>query len=127
MNVGSLSSLFVEDTVSKHLYSYSLADKLTDGRSCKFFLCLIFHSAKIAVNEKPRRPYKISNTNKFILNLIYAKLLLLLLLLLPSSSSLSSSYPLCRVFILIFLRQIMSLGNTVLQLFCCYYSWCLYR
>ena len=31
-----------------------------------------------------------------------------------------------RVFILIFLRQTMSLGNTVLQLFCCYYSWCLY-
>ena len=46
----------------------------------------------------------------------------LLLLLLSSSSS-----PLCRVFILIFLRQTMSLGNTVLQLFCCYYSWCLYR
>ena len=35
----------------------------------------------------------------------------------------SSSSPLCRVFILIFLRQIMSLGKTVLQLFCCYYSW----
>jgi len=34
------------------------------------------------------------------------------LLLLSSSSSLSS--PLCRVFILIFLRQTMSLGNTVL-------------
>ena len=48
-----------------------------------------------------------------------------LLLLLSSSSS--SSYPLCRVFILIFLRQTMSLGNTVSQLFCCYYSWCLYR
>ena len=32
----------------------------------------------------------------------------------------------CRVFILIFLRQTVSLGNTVLQLFCCYYSWCLY-
>jgi hypothetical protein len=48
--------------------------------------------------------------------------LLLLLLLLSSSSS-----PLCRVFILIFLRQTISLGNTVLQLFCCYYSWCLYR
>ena len=47
-----------------------------------------------------------------------------ILLLLLSSSSLS---PLCRVFILIFLRQTMSLGNTVLQLFCCYYSWCLYR
>jgi len=47
---------------------------------------------------------------------------LLLLLLLSSSSS-----PLCRVFILIFLRHTMSLGNTVLQLFCCYYSWCLYR
>ena len=52
-------------------------------------------------------------------------LLLLLLLLLSSSSSLSS--PLCWVFILIFLRQTISLGNTVLQLFCCYYSWCLYR
>jgi len=48
-----------------------------------------------------------------------------LLLLLPSSSS--SSSPLCRVFILTFLRQTMALGNTVLQLFCCYYSWCLYR
>ena len=49
---------------------------------------------------------------------------LLLLWLLSSSSS---SSPLYRVFILIFLRQTMSLGNTVLQLFCCYYSWCLYR
>ena len=28
---------------------------------------------------------------------------------------------------LTFLGQTMSLGNTVLQLFCCYYSWCLYR
>ena len=37
-------------------------------------------------------------------------LLLLLLLLLSSSSS---SSPLCRVFILIFLRQTMSLGNSV--------------
>ena len=46
-----------------------------------------------------------------------------LLLLLISSPPPSS--PLCRVFILIFLRQTMSLGNTVLQLFCCYYSWCL--
>jgi len=46
-----------------------------------------------------------------------------LLLLLSSSSS----SPLCRVFILICLRQTISLGNTVLQLFCCYYSWCLYR
>ena len=42
-------------------------------------------------------------------------------------SSSSKSSPLCRVFILIFLRQTMSLGNTVLQLFCCFYSWCLYR
>jgi len=39
----------------------------------------------------------------------------------------SSSSPLCRVFMLIFLRQTMFLGNTVLQLFCCYYSWCLFR
>ena len=52
--------------------------------------------------------------------------LLLLLLLLLLSSSLSSS-PLCSVFTLIFLTQTVSLGNTVLQLFCCYYSWCLYR
>jgi len=50
---------------------------------------------------------------------VFSPLLLLLL-------SLSSS-PLCTVFILIFLRQTMSLRNTVLQLFCCYYSWCLCR
>jgi len=53
--------------------------------------------------------------------------LFILLLLLLSLSSSSSSSPLCRVFIFIFLIQTMSLGNTVLQLFCCYYSWCLYR
>ena len=46
----------------------------------------------------------------------------LLLLLLSLSSSLS---PLCRVFIHIFLRQTMSLGNTVFQLFSHYYLWCL--
>jgi len=44
-------------------------------------------------------------------------LLLLLLLLLLSSSS--SVFPLCRVSTLIFLRQTMSLGNNVLQLFWC--------
>ena len=49
-------------------------------------------------------------------------LLLLLLLLLLSSVS-----PLCRVSTLIFLRQTMSLGNIVLQLFLCNYSWCVYR
>jgi len=42
-----------------------------------------------------------------------------ILLLLSSSSS-----PLSRVFIRIFLRQTMSVGNTVLHF--CYYSWCLY-
>ena len=54
-------------------------------------------------------------------------LLVLLLLLLSSSSSSSSS--LCRVFKHIYLRQTMSLGNTVFQLFCYYYYylWCLYR
>ena len=57
----------------------------------------------------------------------YLRLCILLLLLLLLLSSSSSSSPLCRVFILIFLRQTMSLGNSVLQLFCCYYSWCLYR
>ena len=55
-------------------------------------------------------------------NTIYFLLSILLFLLLLLSSSL-----LCRVFILIFLRQTVSLGNTVLQLICCYYSWCLYR
>jgi hypothetical protein len=40
-----------------------------------------------------------------------------LLLLLSSSSSSSLVSPLCRVTTLIFLRQTMSLGNTVLQLF----------
>jgi len=30
--------------------------------------------------------------------------------------------PLCRVSTLIFLRQTVSLGNTVMQLFWCYYS-----
>jgi hypothetical protein len=44
-------------------------------------------------------------------------LILYLLLLLLSSSSSSSVSPLCRVFTLTFLRQTMSLGNTVLQLF----------
>jgi len=56
-------------------------------------------------------------------NIILRKSSSILLLL----SSSSSSSPLCRVFILIFLIQTISLGNTVLQLFCCYYSWCLYR
>jgi len=50
------------------------------------------------------------------------ELLLLLLLLLLSSVS-----PIRRVYTLLFLRQTMSLGNTVLQLFCCYYSWYVYR
>jgi hypothetical protein len=47
----------------------------------------------------------------------------LFLILLISSSSLA---PLYRVFIHIFPRQTMSLGNTLLQLFCRYCSWCLY-
>jgi len=42
-------------------------------------------------------------------------------------TSFLSSSSLCRVFILIFLRQTVSLRNTVLQLFCCYYSRCLYH
>jgi len=50
----------------------------------------------------------------FVLSVKYAAIPVLLLL-----SSFSS--PLCRVFILIFLRQTKSVGNTVLQLFCCYY------
>ena len=44
----------------------------------------------------------------------------------PSLLSSSSVSPLCRVSTLIFLRQTMSLGNTVLQLFWCNYSWCVY-
>ena len=46
---------------------------------------------------------------------------------LSSSSSSSSWSPLCRVFTLIFRRQTMSLGNAVLQPFCCSYSWCICR
>jgi len=48
-----------------------------------------------------------------VLNMAVFELLLLLLLLLL----LSSLSPLCRVSTLIFMRQTMSLGNTVLQLF----------
>jgi hypothetical protein len=40
---------------------------------------------------------------------------------------LSSVFPLCRVSTLIFLRQTMSLENTVLHLFWCNFSWCVYR
>ena len=59
---------------------------------------------------------------------VAAILLLLFMALISLLLSLSlSSSPLCRVFILIFLRQTMSLGNKVLQLFCCYYSWRLYH
>ena len=57
----------------------------------------------------------------------YLSVLRLKCTLLLLSSSSSSSSPLCRVFIFIFLRQTMFLGNTVLQLFCCYYSWRLDR
>jgi hypothetical protein len=47
---------------------------------------------------------------------------LLLLLLLVKIQS-----PLCRVFTHIFLRQTMSLRNTMLQLFCRYCLWCPYH
>ena len=57
----------------------------------------------------------------FVLSLYVARVLLL------SSLSSPASSPLCRVFVLIFLRHTMSLRNTVLQLFSCYYSWYLYR
>ena len=52
---------------------------------------------------------------------------ILSLFLLSLSSSSSSSSAVCRVLIHIILRKTMSLENTVLQLFCYYYSWCLYR
>jgi hypothetical protein len=58
----------------------------------------------------------VTNTTTTTTN--YYKLLLL--------SLSSSSSPLCRVFIHIFLKQSMSLGNTLLQLFSCYCLWCLY-
>jgi hypothetical protein len=71
---------------------------------------------------------KITFTN--IIHIIYSfdifLNLLLLLLLLSSSSSSSFLAPFYRVFIHIFLRQTMSLGNTLLQLFCRYCLWCLY-
>jgi hypothetical protein len=64
-------------------------------------------------------PQVLPHLTVFMFSLFVFNYLLLLLLLLSS--------PLWRVFILIFPRQTMSLGNTVLQLFCCYYWWCLYR
>ena len=75
--------------------------------------CTTFLSADIATSISV-------HVSSFLFLIIISALLLLL-------SSSSSSFLLCRVFILTYLRQIMSLGNTVLQLFCCYYSWCLYR
>ena len=59
-------------------------------------------------------PFFTVNMFKFLVTVNFVLLLLLLLLLLSSSSSSSSSSsPLCRVFTHIFLRQTMSLGNTV--------------
>jgi hypothetical protein len=56
---------------------------------------------------------------KLLLAIILQLLLLLVVLLLSSSSS----SPLCRVSIHIFPRQTMSLGDTLLQLFClCYHT-----
>ena len=68
---------------------------------------------------KPQQSFRITLYVMYVAILDSTVGVLLLLLLLLSSSS---SSPLCRVFILIFLRQSMSLGNTVLQLFCCFYS-----
>jgi hypothetical protein len=42
------------------------------------------------------------------------------------SSSSSSSSPLCRTLALICLKQIMSLWNVVLQLFCSCCPWCMW-
>jgi hypothetical protein len=55
----------------------------------------------------------------FSLQMMTLKNICIIIIIIMSSTS-----QLCRVFTLIFLRQTMSLGNTVLQLFWCYYSWC---
>jgi hypothetical protein len=59
------------------------------------------------------------DTSQMCYDLVNLVTLLLLLLLLLS--------PLCRVFIHIFLRQTMSLRNTMLQPFCRYCLWCPYH
>ena len=59
---------------------------------------------------------------------LYKNVKLLLLLLLSSSSSsspLSLLSSLCRVFTIIYLKQTMFLGYTVLQLSCIYYLCCM--
>ena len=72
------------------------------------------HSIKGRPSKRPHPPYPNQGPNASVQHL--HNLLLLL-----------SLSPLCRVFIHIFLTQTMSLGNTVFQLFCHYYLWCLYR
>jgi len=67
----------------------------------------------------------LSNFNMLCHNRMnYTKLVILLSSSISSSSS--SSSPLCRVSTHIFLRQTMSLRNTLLQLFCRCCLWCLY-
>jgi len=92
--------------------------------SASFMITLL--SPDIALSIKKCVPFSLARI------MTYSLLLLLLLSSSSSSSSLSSPSsallsPSCRVFIHIFPRQTMSLGNTVFQLFCHYYLWCLYR
>ena len=74
------------------------------------------------IQHKQREEERVIRQSVHVSLIIIEVALLLLLLLLSSSLSSSSlSSPLCRVLILIFLRQSTSLGNTVLHLFCYYY------
>jgi len=80
---------------------------------------LVFHTLRKVSWQT--MPFLACNEGLLYLEMRQSDLLVLLLLLLLSPVS-----PLCRVSTLIYLRQTMSLGNTVLQLFWCNYSWCVY-
>ena len=111
--------------------SSTSTDNLSHTKDITFFLILqlsLIHTnnTKTTISYKNFEASHVQGCQKVQihfkeLNSLIPVTLSLLLLLLPSSS------PLYGVYTLIFLRQTMSLGNRVLQLFCCYYSWCLHH
>jgi len=88
---------------------------------CNLWAATLSRSAtKWGYTKGDTRMCKTSRAVSLLLSALGFLSYIVLLLLLSSSSSSSSSSsvsPLCRVSTLVFLRQTMSLGNTVLQLF----------
>jgi hypothetical protein len=87
-------------------------------------MCLIWSSNSVEAKSRWITVGKVFGTYESVRIFVGANYLVKGTVFLLSSSSSSA---LCRVFILIFLRQTMSLGNTVLQPFCCSYSWCIHH